>query len=1194
MNKEYISNSNSKLNLSMKSSDLVNNSKNMLKDYDKMLEEFCISNNKAELTTSIPKQNIKSEVVKKENLIKPIIDLDSKSKNNKNDNVNTGINLKSKKKKKDVISNDIPLNDSQNNKTLNDRESLFKKVLLEDQKESYDLKGEIDLKTGIPRAIQINKEKLLLSETNRNNDTKTKNFDDSELSDKNEDIDDVIIKDNEECYNLSQIEKENKKLLEGMSKSEIISLKNEISNLISPELLKKMKNISIAGNSLQKGINNKKKSNIVVDDKEVSKEKDNGKISLINKTFDELNGISKNLESIDISKFLLSSCHSQVKLAVNFYDSNNFTITIELLNSFINLYLKSTNHQICIELERILLKSINQLIIDFSYDELLDNIPFKLNNEHGISKYLVNLNIKNDDLKQFHKILIYYSNDLMIKMFENVIKIFDSFDKSLKNNSIITLEGNLKRMGDLCKIILKLFLSDENLIKNYIENEINSSLNQTKISQILSKVNELNISLNNEIKNNDMAKVFNQNELEERRDDLILTLIKMNTLLSVFSYNYFKKVENSYENNLKNTFIILNKEDNKVLIELKECYFFFCILGLHYNTGNIYWIEDYTNQKGIFGNISILSSSLYRKLTKILAIKINVKSQYFVKLFSHIFSLVTDIDLINENIKNNNIMFELIDIQIYLLKSSNKNESLDENLLTKLSSNLLNNIKVSNEMIQKEVSKNNTGLVLSKAIQTLIKAYLISEKEPKLFQYKKIDINSTQISSLMENMVKVIYERIKDVKIINFSIICNDEISSVFLYLKYILNLITELNNKQTNTNSSINNDKLNKEFNDKIDLHLFYKVLILFPSFLSPFQVYYFFKYKKILKQFCFQLLTFKNKSITDLVLKSLKDDETWDLLNIYFINNDYLESSEKYYRLECSKLNLGTFNLNFKGEIDFKKEGENDKIDSNNENNRNLKKEDEERTGLSLINYDKKTTNFLSNFFVNNCFSLLAYFSKMKIFHICLSISNTFKQLSELYDYKCCSSEVCKININYLNNSFYSISLPDFLTFIVKLEESILPNDEIILIESLKQILCHSTIIDAKIIELYCSTFFSETLQGTSCNKNKSLIHYRIMFLILFSQLNQSNLSFLTQLLFCEYFIFLQSLLNLKDYEFLKNQIKNNRYYDELGTFLINLRIKYNNDKLIGSPSSLLSLTDHFLSLKGLKDYSEYQSLI
>ena len=396
-------------------------------DLDEMQKEFLDKKEKCHV-------KIKKEKIEDNNNNKSTEKIESKIKK-----------IKGKKKTRDVISLNIPLNLGNIN-IPKQKESLFG-LNFEKEEKNFDI-NKIDNKTGLPGTFKLE---------NYDNELK-KIVEDNKIENKKEN--DNSIKNNEENNfdndsEYAKINTENIKLIQSMSKKELLENQMEIYQKIPTDLIEKMKKgyfrkqlekefgktknsqnenlnsnkkdinkINGIENNLKKENENNQKKNIMMKDEclfkyngevkkisinenELEKEKDNTKVDFSHLTFNELELNSKYFSIKEIYNLLSSSnvMHISfgIKVLYNLVEKKLYKEYIDFskeLFSFINALYYLMDHT-NVNIRLISLKIFVFLLKDFFYDDykefkfncyLLGNYPsFLIFNFEGLNKDLISV-----------------------------------------------------------------------------------------------------------------------------------------------------------------------------------------------------------------------------------------------------------------------------------------------------------------------------------------------------------------------------------------------------------------------------------------------------------------------------------------------------------------------------------------------------------------------------------------------------------------------------------------------------------------------------------------------------------------------------------------------------------------------------------------------------------------------------------
>ena len=571
--------------------------------------------------------------------------------------------IKGKKKTRDVISLNIPLNLGNVN-IPKQKESLFG-LNFEKEEKNFDI-NKIDKKTGLPGTFKLGNydnelKKIIQDKKNENNrDNSIKNIEENNFEDDSE---------------YAKINTENIKLIQGMSKKELLENQMEIYQKIPTDLIEKMKkgyfrkqlekefgktkksqNENL--NLNKKDINNKnkienhlKKANennqkkicimkdeylfkyngevkkISVNENELEKDKDNNsKVDFSHLTFNELELNSKYFSLKEIYNLLSSSnvMHISfgIKVLYNLVDKKLYREYSDFsreLFSFINALYYLMDHT-NVNVRLISLKIFIFLLKDFFYEDYKE---FKFN------CYL---------LGNYPSFLIFNFE----KLNKDLISVKKSFIQLMKNNNKNYFKNILNNSNNEINEIY----SDIIFYLTYI----NGGLDRGQIEKFI-QIEEIMKTLLHNQKFLKLLIIFSSiNEIEENKNYLI------QYIKNKFFLRYIFKLRG-----IENNIIIKNKPNN-----LNEKIYEMNYILLNNNENNNIPSDIYLSET----NFLLLSKILLSKLNYSLEIRNNKENDDYPPMISNDSELKFFENIYNQCISKLNIQklnyYEIISIYYYL------------------------------------------------------------------------------------------------------------------------------------------------------------------------------------------------------------------------------------------------------------------------------------------------------------------------------------------------------------------------------------------------------------------------------------------------------------------------------------------------------------------------------------------------
>ncbi len=133
---------------------------------------------------------------------------------------------------------------------------------------------------------------------------------------------------------------------------------------------------------------------------------------------------------------------------------------------------------------------------------------------------------------------------------------------------------------------------------------------------------------------------------------------------------------------------------------------------------------------------------------------------------------------------------------------------------------------------------------------------------------------------------------------------------------------------------------------------------------------------------------------------------------------------------------------------------------------------------------------------------------------------------------------------------------------------------------------------------LQLFTHTFFSENFLGEPSQYYKSKLHYRVLLLLLTSNLHesfsQSILGILSSILYDDYLNVVYSCSVISDSDYYELILFEKNRFDYLITDMaesfINMKIKYRNEEIVKSPSAITVFTDSLIKYLGYDNYESY----
>ena len=800
---------------------------------------------------------------------KIIKNIQSKKENEKNKNnftIPTGEikKKKGKKKVKDVISLNLPPlnneNDINSNEKKSENVSLFSLNYnkIEEKNKNRDNNATININkiTGLPDTFKI---ETIDNEKNENED--------KIINEKNEvkkmeiDIEDI----KEEEFNskeYDEINKENQKKIEQMSKEEIMEAQKEIFASIPSELLEKFKS-NFFTQQIKKSLHEKENNILKEIQTEEKKDKENNNINDIEneiKIEKEIikENINSNLESKKESKeeIILFSYEGKIKkenkekyLIENpemkeTIDYRFLTFDqLELKNKYfslaeINALLSSSNNlQISIGLRITinLLKNKYHLTLDIFIDQI-DSLFNKL-------YYLMNstnLNIKSESLECLSLLYhdFFYEDYKIFKFNSILIGLYPSIVYFNFNN----MSKNLQKQKKLCiKSIQENGYENINEYINILRNGgINEDINNNLLTLIF-----YTIYVNEKIPCK-LSKLFEINfDILSKKQ----CLVKLMAILT--DYEELEKNIKFFDKLIKNKFFW------KYFIEIRG-------LG---NNSNSSIIGNYKNKKSskdkiydlnyllLFNNNNNITYDIYSKEKDFLLLSKILKSKVFFCL----------------NIENNNENDNVLPLV---------NSDSELNFWTDKFKECIKKLKDDEHNI-KYIELMSIYQYITNFLYLWHKAF----KYPQLIAYKKINFDLKDILNLFPLFNKILIQTLNNI-IFNDKKISsekNDIIRNIYPY--------------STLLDMNLNYLKcFIKNYDEKTNINGMGLYFIKLSEFINKGDEYYYRKYTKILKTFLSKKLSFsKINNINDFFdYKEIEED-----LNFYLYSNDDLRKSTFYKRI-------------------------------------------------------------------------------------------------------------------------------------------------------------------------------------------------------------------------------------------------------------------------------------------------------
>ena len=818
-------------------------------DLEKLQQEFL--DKKEKCNTKI----IKNSQSKKEN------------ENNKNNfTIPTGEikKKKGKKKVKDVISLNLPPlnneNDINSNEKKSENVSLFSLNYnkIEEKNKNRDNNATININkiTGLPDTFKIE------TIDNGKNGNEDKNINEkNEIKKMEIDIEDI----KEEEFNskeYDEINKENQKKIEQMSKEEIMEAQKEIFASIPSELLEKFKS-NFFTQQIKKSLHEKENNILKEIQTEEKKDKENNNIKDIEneiKIEKEIikENINSNLESKKESKeeIILFSYEGKIKKENKekyLIDNPEMKETIdyrfltfdqlELKNKFfslaeINALLSSSNNlQISIGLRITinLLKNKYHLTLDIFIDQI-DSLFNKL-------YYLMNstnLNIKSESLECLSLLYhdFFYDDYKIFKFNSILIGLYPSIVYFNFNN----MSKNVQKQKKLCiKSIQENGYENINEYINILRNGgINEDINNNLLTLIF-----YTIYVNEKIPCK-LSKLFEINfDILSKKQ----CLVKLMAILS--DCEELEKNIKFFDKLIKNKFFW------KYLVEIRG-------LG---NNSNSSIIGNYKNKKSskdkiydlnyllLFNNNNSITYDIYSKEKDFLLLSKILKSKVFFCL----------------NIENNNENDNVLSLV---------NSDSELNFWTDKFKECIKKLKDDEHNIE-YIELMSIYQYITNFLYLWHKAF----KYPQLIAYKKINFDLKDILNLFPLFNKILIQTLNNI-IFNDKKISsekNDIIRNIYPY--------------STLLDMNLNYLKcFIKNYDEKTNINGMGLYFIKLSEFINKGDEYYYRKYTKILKTFLSKKLSFsKINNINDFFdYKEIEED-----LNFYLYSNDDLRKSTFYKRI-------------------------------------------------------------------------------------------------------------------------------------------------------------------------------------------------------------------------------------------------------------------------------------------------------
>ena len=817
-------------------------------DLDKLQKEFLANKEKCSVKIIKKAPNKKENEINTNNLIFPTGEIKKK---------------KGKKKVKDVISLNLPplINDNEiNNKNQNKSENISLFSLnynkIEEKNKANDTNNNpinINITTGLPDTFkieEIKKESNIKSE--RDNNILIKENEKNEIKNDN----DIIKEEEFKSKEYDEINKENQKRIEQMSKDEIMEAQKEIFAAIPSDLLEKFKS-NFFSQQIKKSLH-QKEENILKDIKsEENKNIENNiikeKNSDINNNLDKKDNIETKKENEEIilfsyegnmkkenkEKYLIDNPEMKDSIDYRFLTFNQLELTNKYFSlEEINALLSSSNNlQISIGLRIILnlLKKKYHLTLDIfinQIDSLFNKLYYMVNSS--------NINIKSESLKcieiLYHDFFyedykIFRFNAMLMGLYPSIIYF-----------NFINMNKNLQEQKKICI---------KSIQENGYEN-INEYINILR-----------NGGINDEINNSLLILIFytiyvcekipcKLNKIFEINFDILSKNQKLLKLIAILcDYEEFGKNINFFDK------LIKNKNFLKYLVELRG-------LGKLFNTILI----DKNNVKN--------------------SLKNKIYDLNYLLLFNNNNSISYDI---YSKEKNYLLLSKILQLKIfYCLNTENNMEN--DNYLPIVNSDIELNFWTDKfrECIKKLKEKeNNLNYYELMSIYKYISVflYLWSKvfKYPQLIAFKKISFELNDILDLFTLFNNILINTLNDI-IFNNKQITIDKIDTMRNLYPYSILLEMNLNYLKC----------FIKNYDEKTNINGLSLFFIKLSELINKGDEYYYRKYTKILRTLLNKKLSFsKIKNINNYFdYKEIEED-----LNFYLYSNEDLRKSTFYKRI-------------------------------------------------------------------------------------------------------------------------------------------------------------------------------------------------------------------------------------------------------------------------------------------------------
>ena len=805
-------------------------------------------------------------------------------KNQKNINTNfifqTGEikKKKGKKKIKDVITLNLPQLEPSSYPNINDNSNQKSLFSLNYDEFNKKYENKININTGLPETFKIKENieekkekeenvKMKNMEVEENNNSKNKDININNI------IENKKIEEKFESKEYEEINNENMKKIEQMSKDEILAAQKEIFSSIPSDLIEKFKD-NFFSKQIKKSLNKKENNllNIENKNKEENQKTNNSNINILNNfnsnSLNKKENLKKEKEEIvlfsyegkikkeNMKTYLLNNPEQKEMIDYRYLTFEQ----LDLQNKFfsleeINVLLSSSNSlQISIGV-----KLISNLLIN-NYHKTLDIFIEQLDSLLNKLYYLINstnINVKSESLKCIS--LIYQAffyedykkykfNSMLLGSFPSIIVL--NFDN---------LNQNFQKQKKLC-------------IKNILEN------------------NNYNIM--------EYIRLLNNNVIKESNAD-ILSLIFYTIYVS-------EKIPCQLDKIFEIDFDILSKNQALIKLMIILCKYEDLdkyIKNFEKLVKNKYFLKYMFELRGISKN------KYNNKISKGSEVSLSLKNKIYYINYLLLFNSNSKISF-NIYSKENDylLLSKILLLNMYFCLNKDNNPDSEDYLPILSSDNEINfwtdKFRESIQKLEKNEKERNLNyteiISLYKFISTFLLLWYKVFKYPKLIAYKKINYNLSDILNLFP-LFNSILNYTLNTNIFNKNILILDKINNIRNIYQY--NTLLEMN---------LNYIKcFIKNYDKKTNINGLSLYIIKLSELINKGDEYFYEKYIKIIKTLlCKKLENSKIEKINNLFdYKEIEDD-----LNFYLYSNDELRKSIFYkraFRLINNNERLNNINL-------------------------------------------------------------------------------------------------------------------------------------------------------------------------------------------------------------------------------------------------------------------------------------------